>query len=82
MSKKYKFIGDEVESNKVKSYVVEVTNEEHERMRKIPHPVAFSGTVVESENPNVIVGRKGTSYINPYHRMLQTGWPTFVKICQ
>lgn len=77
---KFKFIGGLPNTKYNKSFVVEISDEEWNKIKQFPYPKFMSGTVVESKNKDIFVGEYKTNFCNPYYEMNYCGWPVFVRI--
>ena len=77
---KFKFIGNLPSAKYNKSFVVEISDEEWNKIKRFPYPKFMAGTVVESKNKHISVGEYKNNFCNPYYEMNYTGWPVFVRI--
>lgn len=75
----FKFIGDYPEAKYVKSFVVEVTDEEFAAIRKFPYPPKMHCKVIESKNTARPVGEV-VDLVNPYYEMHTSGFPCFIRV--
>lgn len=73
----FRFIGDAGLRPKSEHFIVEVEDEEYEKMKLFPYSRQFSGKVIKSNNRSVPAGHEG-KFCNPYFEMAQYGWPMFV----
>jgi len=79
---KFQFIGG-IPSQKTfkrNSFVIQITEEEFERIKTFPYPRFMEAEVIESKLTGRFVGEKSNCFINPFLDMHTSGWPVFVRI--
>ena len=75
----FKYIGNAAPESAMRSYILEVSKEEHKSMKNGAN--YFSGVVVHVNSRSPFkIGYTSARFTNPYKEMEECGFPVFVKV--